>query len=114
VHVFLDWLAAAGEAAWDADPLGDRLARDHAARDFRRWLKVERRAAASTVNLALASLDALYRQRGLGNPNVRHRGLGRALSPSTACGRRLRSIPPSLLVLGFYPAIGPGRPMWRG
>lgn len=40
--------------------------RDHAARDFRRWLKVERRAAASTVNLALASLDALYRQRGLG------------------------------------------------
>ena len=53
------------------DPLSDRLARDHAARDFRRWLKVERRAAASTVNLALASLDALYRPRGLGNPNVR-------------------------------------------
>jgi integrase/recombinase XerC len=71
VRVFLDWLAAAGEAAWYADPLGDRLARDHAARDFRGWPKVERRAAASTVNLALASLDALYRQRGLGNPNVR-------------------------------------------
>jgi site-specific recombinase XerD len=70
VRVFLDWLAG-GEDGWDADPLGDRLARDHAARDFRRWLKVERRAAASTVNLALASLDALYRQRGLGNPNVR-------------------------------------------
>ncbi|HEX8156624.1 MAG TPA: tyrosine-type recombinase/integrase [Solirubrobacteraceae bacterium] len=71
VRVFLDWLAAAGDDGWDADPLGDRLARDHAARDFRRWLKIERRAAASTVNLALASLDALYRQRGLGNPNVR-------------------------------------------
>jgi hypothetical protein len=39
----------------------DPLARDHAARDFRRYLQVERRAAASTVNLALASLDALYR-----------------------------------------------------
>ena len=71
VRVFLDWLPADGENGWEADPLGDRLARDHAARDFRRWLKVERRAAASTVNLALASLDALYRQRGLGNPNVR-------------------------------------------
>ncbi len=71
VRVFLDWLAASGGAGWHADPLGDRLARDHAARDFRRWLKIERRAAASTVNLALASLDALYRQRGLGTPNVR-------------------------------------------
>jgi integrase/recombinase XerC len=69
VRVFLGWLD--GGPGWDADPLSDRLARDHAARDFRRWLKVERRAAASTVNLALASLDALYRQRGLGNPNVR-------------------------------------------
>jgi integrase len=41
------------------------------ARDFRRWLQVERRAAASTVNLALASLDALYRCLGLGRPHVR-------------------------------------------
>ncbi len=57
------WLA--GRSA--ADP----LARDHAARDFRRYLQVERRAAASTVNLALASLDALYRCLGLGRPHVR-------------------------------------------
>lgn len=69
VKVFLGWLD--GAPAYGADPLGDRLARDHAVRDFRRWLKMERRAAASTVNLALASLDALYRQRELGNPNVR-------------------------------------------
>jgi len=34
-------------------------------------LQVERRAAPSTVNLALASLDALYRCLGLGRPNVR-------------------------------------------
>ncbi|MDP8967182.1 MAG: phage integrase N-terminal SAM-like domain-containing protein [Actinomycetota bacterium] len=95
VRVFLDWLAAARDDAWDADPLGDRLARDHAARDFRRWLKIERRASASTVNLALASLDALYRQRGLGNPNVRREkparaatraGAGRAAS-AAACVR---------------------------
>jgi hypothetical protein len=51
--------------------LTDPLARDHAARDFRRYLQVERRAAASTVNLALASLDALYRCLGLGRPHVR-------------------------------------------
>ncbi|MCA1677466.1 MAG: tyrosine-type recombinase/integrase [Actinobacteria bacterium] len=78
VRVFLDWLASGAGPGWDADPLTDRLARDHAARDFRRWLKVERRAAASTVNLALASLDALYRQRGLGNPNVRREQPARA------------------------------------
>ena len=40
-------------------------------RDFRRYLQVERKAAASTVNLALASLDALYRSLELGRPNVR-------------------------------------------
>jgi len=57
--------------AWQGDPLADPLVRDHAARDFRRHLQVERRAAASTVNLALASLDALYRCLGLGRPNVR-------------------------------------------
>ena len=56
---------------WQGDPLVDPLARDHAARDYRRYLQVERKAAASTVNLALASLDALYRCLGLGRPNVR-------------------------------------------
>jgi integrase/recombinase XerC len=34
-------------------------------------LQVEKRAAASTVNLALASLDALYRCLGMGRPHVR-------------------------------------------
>ena len=48
-----------------ATPWFDPLARDLAARDFRRYLQVEKRAAASTVNLALASLDALYRCLGL-------------------------------------------------
>jgi site-specific recombinase XerD len=72
VRAYCAWLEATPDrAGWQADPLTDPLARDHAARDFRRWLQVERRAAASTVNLALASLDALYRCLGLGRPHVR-------------------------------------------
>lgn len=72
VRAYCAWLAATPDRdGWQGDPLSDPLARDHAARDFRRYLQVERRAAASTVNLALASLDALYRCLGLGRPHVR-------------------------------------------
>jgi integrase/recombinase XerC len=72
VRAFCAWLAVTPDrGGWQGDPLGDPLARDHAARDFRRYLQVEKRAAASTVNLALASLDALYRCLGLGRPHVR-------------------------------------------
>lgn len=72
VRAFCVWLDSTPErAGWAADPLTDPIARDHAVRDFRRFLQVERRAAPATVNLALASLDALYRQRELGRPNVR-------------------------------------------
>ena len=66
------WLADNPDRdGWQGDPLTDPLARDHAARDYRRYLQVERRAAASTVNLVLASLDPLYRCLGLGRPHVR-------------------------------------------
>jgi len=72
VRAYCAWLVDTPDrAGWQGDPLTDPLARDHAARDFRRYLQVERRAAASTVNLALASLDALYRCLGLGRPHVR-------------------------------------------
>ena len=72
VRAYCAWLAETPDRdGWQGDPLIDPLARDHAARDFRRYLQVEKRAAASTVNLALASLDALYRCLGLGRPNVR-------------------------------------------
>lgn len=72
VRAYCSWLAETPDRdGWQGDPLTDPLARDHAARDFRRYLQVERRAAASTVNLALASLDALYRCLELGRPNVR-------------------------------------------
>ncbi|MGZ6639126.1 MAG: tyrosine-type recombinase/integrase [Solirubrobacteraceae bacterium] len=72
VRAYCAWLAETPDRdGWQGDPLVDPLARDHAARDFRRYLQVEKRAAASTVNLALASLDALYRCLGLGGPHVR-------------------------------------------
>lgn len=72
VRAYCAWLAVTPDRdGWQGDPLLDALARDHAARDFRRYLRVEKRAAASTVNLALASLDALYRCLELGRPNVR-------------------------------------------
>jgi len=72
VRAYCAWLDQTPDGAgWQGDPLSDPLARDHAARDYRRYLQVERKAAASTVNLALASLDALYRCLGLGRPHVR-------------------------------------------
>jgi len=72
VRAYCVWLSVTPDRdGWQGDPLTDPLARDHAARDFRRYLQVERKAAASTVNLALASLDALYRCLELGRPNVR-------------------------------------------
>ena len=70
MRAYCAWLEQTPDRdGWQGDPLADPLARDHAARDFRRYLQVEKRAAASTVNLALASLDALYRCLGLGRPN---------------------------------------------
>ena len=72
VRAYCSWLVETPDrAGWQGDPLTDPLARDHAARDYRRYLQVERRAAPSTVNMALASLDALYRCLELGRPNVR-------------------------------------------
>lgn len=45
-------------------------ARDHAARDFKRFLKVERGWKPSSVNLALAGVDSFNRFLGLGAANV--------------------------------------------
>jgi site-specific recombinase XerD len=92
VRAYCLWLAVtADREGWQGDPLADPLVRDHAARDFRRYLQVERRAAASTVNLALASLDALYRCLGLGRPNVRREkpALGAPRALDEAGQRRL-------------------------
>jgi hypothetical protein len=46
VRAFAAWAVAAVEREeWGGDPLVDPLARDYAARDFKRWLQVERRLA---------------------------------------------------------------------
>jgi hypothetical protein len=63
VSAYAVWLAErpAADAA-----LREPRARDHAARDFKRHLKLERRWAPSSVNLALAAVDHFNRFLGLG------------------------------------------------
>lgn len=79
VRSFAAWAPGAGEAVeWGGDPLTDPLARDYAARDFKRWLQVERRLAPASVNLALASLDSFFTVLGLGQPRVRRELLAQA------------------------------------
>jgi integrase/recombinase XerC len=71
---YLEWLAGRGSD----EALSDRFARDHAVRDYRRELKD--RLAPTSVNLALAGLDHLYRFLRLGPPRVRREPLP-ALAP---------------------------------
>ena len=76
VRLFCGWLQdGADERALGADPLADLAARDYAARDFKRFLKSERALGPASVNLALAAVDHLYRQLGLGRANVRRESL---------------------------------------
>jgi hypothetical protein len=63
VTTYATWLAERPQA--DA-ALREPQARDHAARDFKRHLKLERRWAPSSVNLALAAVDHFNRFLGLG------------------------------------------------
>jgi len=69
------WLGgrSGGEVA-----LVDPRARDYAARDFKRWLKAERRWKPSSVNLALAAVDHFNRFLGLGPANVKREPLAQA------------------------------------
>jgi site-specific recombinase XerD len=115
VRAYCAWLAETPDRdRWQGDPLTDPLARDHAARDYRRYLQVERRAAASTVNLALASLDALYRCLELGRPRVRRdkpamaapRALDEAGQRALLRGAEASPIRPrSLVILMLFTAL---------
>jgi site-specific recombinase XerD len=58
--------------------LSELRARDHAARDFKRHLKVERGWKPSSVNLALAAVDHFNRFLGLGPANVKREPLQQA------------------------------------
>jgi site-specific recombinase XerD len=69
------WLAGRPEPGVAiTDPRG----RDHAARDFKRHLKVERGWKPSSVNLALAAVDHFNRFLGLGPANVKREPLAQA------------------------------------
>lgn len=51
----------------DCDPLEDGDARDWALRDYKRRLKKVKRWKPASVCLALAALDSVYTQLGLGS-----------------------------------------------
>ncbi len=91
VRSFAGWAATAPEAGeWGEDPLVDPLARDYAARDFKRWLQIERRLAPSSVNLGLASLDSFFTMLGLGQPRVRREQLAQAAPRALDLGEQRR------------------------
>lgn len=83
VRGYLDWLA--GHLPQE-DPLAGGPARDYAVRDYKLYLKTERGAKPSSVNLTLAALDHFYRFLGAGQPKVRREELPqqapRALEPT--------------------------------
>lgn len=72
VKGFLEWLAAHPRTE---NPLVAGPARDYAVRDYKRYLKAERGAKPSSVNLTLAALDHFYRFLGTGQPDVRREEL---------------------------------------
>lgn len=64
VRGYLAWLGSSGISG--PDPLADPHARTFAARDYRAWLKITRKCAASTANAHLAAIDHFYIHLGLG------------------------------------------------
>jgi len=76
VSRFGEWLASEGGRAEEA--LADPVARDYAVRDFKRHLKLERRWAPASVNLALAAVDHFFRFVGLGVADVARERLPQA------------------------------------
>jgi integrase/recombinase XerC len=73
VRRYLVWLG--DRSPVDGDPLAGGDARDWAVRDYKRHLKAVEGWKPASVNLALAALDSLYTQIGLGRPIVRREDL---------------------------------------
>ncbi len=67
------------------DPLCHPFARDYAVRDYKRYLKTERKAKPASVNLTLAAIDHFYQFLGLDRVQVQREDLPqkspRALKP---------------------------------
>jgi site-specific recombinase XerD len=68
-----------------SDPLVDEHARDYTVRDYKTFLKVQKKRRPSTINLALAAIDHFYRFLQLGAADVKREDLPQqapqALSP---------------------------------
>ncbi len=69
------WLAGRADAA---AAIGQPRARDHAARDFKRHLKLEQAWKPASVNLALAAVDHFNRFLGLGPAMVKREPLAQS------------------------------------
>jgi integrase len=78
VALFAAWLQRQEDPARGGEAVADPFARDYAVRDFKRYLKLERRWAPASVNLALAAVDHFYRFIGLGTADVARERLPQA------------------------------------
>lgn len=83
VHQYGAYLAQHTSSA--DDPLRTPFARDYAVRDYKTYLKTERQAKPTTVNLALAAIDHFHQFIGNDRPQVQRESLPaqapRALKP---------------------------------
>lgn len=75
VTSFVAWLAARDDPAAALSPSSER---DWAVRDYKRFLKTERRMSPASVNQALAAIDSFYRSRAQGRPDVEREQLAQA------------------------------------
>lgn len=67
VSGFLTWLAASEHGM---QALTEQSVRDWAVRDYKRFVKNDRKWAPTSVNQALAALDNFYRSMNIGRPQV--------------------------------------------
>src|SRR5881227_1739304 len=83
VHQYGAYLAQCSPTA--DDPLRTPFARDYAVRDYKTYLKTERQAKPTSVNLALADIDHFHQFIGNDRPHVQRESLPaqapRALKP---------------------------------
>jgi site-specific recombinase XerD len=83
VHQYGAYLAQRSPTA--DDPLHTPFARDYAVRDYKTYLKTERQAKPTSVNLALAAIDHFHQFLGNDRPHVQRESLPaqapRALKP---------------------------------
>jgi hypothetical protein len=118
VSAYVDWLAGRPQAE---GALREPRARDFAARDFKRHLKLERRWAPSSVNLALAAVDHFNHFLGLG-PAVVARDQVAQAAPRALCEDDQRALlraaegaaPRDRAIVVMLLQLGVSRLVWLG